>query len=74
MGDNFLGVLSQSLTMPVFLIFDFREVLAFESIGDDGFWLAVLLSQLFQSVYDFTVIVAVDSDCFPSKCFKFACN
>lgn len=74
MGDNFLGVLSQSLAMPVFLVFDFGEILAFESISDDGFWLVVLLSQLVQSVYDFIVVMAVDYDCFPPECFEFACN
>ena len=60
--------------MPVFFVFDFREIFAFESISDDGFWLVVLLSQLVQSVYDFIVIVTVNCDCFPSECLEFTCD
>lgn len=43
MVNDLFSTLSEGFTMPVLLIFDFREILAFESIGNNDFGFSIFL-------------------------------
>ena len=58
--------------MPILLVLNFGEILAFESISHNNFGFSIFLSRLLKSWNDFIVIMPIDDVNFPSKSFEFS--
>jgi hypothetical protein len=70
--NDFFSILSKSFAMPILLVLNFGEILAFKSISHNYFRLSIFLFQLLKGWNDLIVIMSIDDMSFPSKSLEFS--